>query len=127
MAENFAFCHGLTIDEFSGLRAELTASEYRPVSVRPYSSGEVTKLAVVWTRDAQMWDWKYGTAKEIRDTNDDLVAKGYMPLDVSSWLTTGAERGNPVCRRVGRDRQLGPHTPRGTAGGDVPLADRRTV
>ncbi len=90
ITEDFAFCHGLTIDEFNGVRAELTAGQYRPVSVRPYSSGEVTKLAVVWTRDARAWDWKHGTASEIQKTNQDLIARGYAPHDVSGWVSPAA-------------------------------------
>ncbi len=90
VTDSFAYCHGLTREEFDRLRPELTESHYRPVSVRPYSSGEVTRMAVVWTRDAQKWDWKLGTAKEITATNDDLSAHGYMPLDVAGWLPPDA-------------------------------------
>ncbi len=55
VAERFAFCQTMPLDEFLTTAEGLRKSGYRPVRCRPYADGQIVKVAAVWTRDGRDW------------------------------------------------------------------------
>jgi formylglycine-generating enzyme required for sulfatase activity len=93
LAERFAFCQTLPLDQFPALAERLRRCGYRPIQFRPYSSAERSGvasrclLAAVWTRDGRDWQLAPGvTAEEIRKQDEAWRQKGYVPLDVASYV-----------------------------------------
>ncbi len=67
LAERFAFCQTMPLDEFLATAEALRVSGYRPVRFRPYADGQVVRVAAVWTRDGRNWRDASGlTAEEVR-------------------------------------------------------------
>src|SRR5262249_56469702 len=55
IAERFAFCQAMPLDEFLATAEALRPSGYRSVRFRPYADGPAGRLAAVWTRDGRKW------------------------------------------------------------------------
>src|SRR5262249_28029217 len=55
VAERFAFCQTMLLDEFPEVADGLRPSGYRPVRLRPYADGTTVHVAAVWTRDGRGW------------------------------------------------------------------------
>ncbi|MGO9462634.1 MAG: protein kinase domain-containing protein [Isosphaeraceae bacterium] len=55
VAERFAFCQTMPLDEFLTTAEALRTSGYRPIRFRPYADGQMIKVAAVWTRDGRNW------------------------------------------------------------------------
>ena len=51
LAERFAFCQSMPVDEVVKLAELLRESGYRPIRFRPYTEGKSLHAAAVWTRD----------------------------------------------------------------------------
>jgi serine/threonine protein kinase/formylglycine-generating enzyme required for sulfatase activity len=87
LAERFAFCQTLPLDQFDPLADGLRRCGYRPIQFRPYAAGMVVQVAAVWTRDGGDWHHVYGvSAEEVRKRDTAWRDKGYVPLDVTGYL-----------------------------------------
>ena len=99
LAERFAFCQTMTLDEFLTTAEALRKSGYRPIRFRPYAEGKTLRVAAVWTRDGRPWRMAHDqTADEIRQTDERNRKEGYLPVDVAGYLAAGGEEGKPTSR-----------------------------
>jgi len=55
LAERFAFCQTMTLDESLTTAEALRKSGYRPIRFRPYADGGTVRVAAVWARDGRPW------------------------------------------------------------------------
>src|SRR5271157_279527 len=99
LAERFAFCQTIPLDEFVKVAGALSKSGYRPVRFRPYADGQVVRAAAVWTRDGRPWRMAHDqTADEIRQTDERNRKEGYLPVEVAGYLAASREEGEPTSR-----------------------------
>ncbi len=116
LAERFAFCQTMPLDEFLATAEALRKSGYRPVRFRPYADGTVTRVAAVWTRDGRNWRLASGlTADEVRNQDEKNRTEKFLPVDVAGYVTTAdgqpAERYAALWAEEPRRRR--PALPRG--------------
>ena len=96
VAERFAFCQTMPLDEFLTFAGELGKSGYRAVRFRPYTDGRVVRVAAVWTRDGRKWRMAHDqTADKIKKQDDVNRHDGFLPVDVAGYVTIGAD-GKPA-------------------------------
>src|SRR6266852_2233338 len=55
LAERFAFCQTMPLNDFLKAAGGLRQSGYRPVRFRPYAWDGDVRVAAIWTRDGQDW------------------------------------------------------------------------
>ena len=107
LAERFAFCQTMPLDEFVTVAEALRTSGYRPTRFRPYAEGKTLRVAAVWTRDGRPWRMAHDqTADEIRQTDERNRKEGYLPVDVAGYLAAGGRGGQthlPLRRPVGAE------------------------
>src|SRR5262245_29656550 len=88
LAERFAFCQTMGMEQFLSVAQALRPAGYRPVCFRPYSVGKTIQVAAAWTRDGRDWQIAHGaTADAIQQQNADWRAKGYRPRDVAAYFS----------------------------------------
>jgi serine/threonine protein kinase/formylglycine-generating enzyme required for sulfatase activity/tetratricopeptide (TPR) repeat protein len=93
VAERFAGCQTMSLDESLATAEALRPSGYRPVRFRPYADGPVTRVAAVWTRDGRPWRLASGqTPDEIRRQDAEHRAEQLIPVDVAGYVTAVAGR-----------------------------------
>ena len=100
VAERFAFCQTMPLDEFLTTAEELGKSGYRPVRFRPYADGRGVRVAAVWTRDGRKW--RHGSRSDRRTKSSQTgrrepARRDCLPVDVAGYVTTGAD-GKPADR-----------------------------
>ena len=89
LAERFAVCQTMPLDEFLATAEALRPSGYRPVRFRPYADGAITRVAAVWTRDARNWRLASGlTAEQVRNQDEKNRTQRFLPVDVAGYVTT---------------------------------------
>ena len=99
LAERFAFCQTLPLDEFLTTAEGLRPSGYRPTRFRPYAEGKTLRVAAVWTRDGRPWRMAHDqSAENVRQTDERNRKEGYLPVDVAGYLAAGGEEGKPTSR-----------------------------
>ena len=99
LAERFAFCQTMALDEFVKVALSLRPMGYRPTRFRPYAVDKTIRVAGVWTRDGRPWRMAHDqTADEIRQTDERNRKEGYLPFDVAGYLTAGGQEGEPTSR-----------------------------
>ena len=99
LAERFAFCQTMPLDEFLTTAEGLRPSGYRPTRFRPYANGKTHRVAAVWTRDGRHWRMAHGqSADEIQQADEQNRKAGFLPLDVAGYLATGGDEGKPTPR-----------------------------
>ncbi|MBM4088932.1 MAG: hypothetical protein FJ276_05790 [Planctomycetes bacterium] len=91
LAERFAFCQTLRLDEFPSLADRLRKLGYRPTRARPYAVGDVPHVAAVWKRDGRNWQWRIGTVEEITALDEQLRGQGYQPEDVCGVVPSAGD------------------------------------
>jgi len=98
LAERFAFCQTMALDEFLTTALALRKSGYRPVRFRPFAYGRVVRVAAVWNRDGRSWQISSGlTAEEVRQRDDRNKKDGFLPVDVAGYIATEKD-GKPADR-----------------------------
>jgi formylglycine-generating enzyme required for sulfatase activity len=98
LAEGFAFCQTMPIDEFLTTAEALRKSGYRPVRYRPLADGQTVRVAAVWTRDGRNWRSVSGLSPEQICEQDDRNRKDkFLPVDVAGYVTTEMG-GKPIDR-----------------------------
>ena len=89
LAERFAFCQTMPLDEFVATAEALRKSGYRPVRFRPYADGTGTRVAAVWNRDGRHWRLASGqTPDEIRRQDEKNRTEKFLPVDVAGYVTS---------------------------------------
>ena len=89
LAERFAFCQTMPLDEFVATAEALRKSGYRPVRFRPYADGTGTRVAAVWTRDGRNWRLASGqTPDEVRRQDEKNRTEKFLPVDVAGYVTS---------------------------------------
>ncbi len=87
LAERFAFCQTMPLEQFLPLTDALRPCGYRPICFRPYSVSEKVQVAAVWTRDGRPWQLACDmSAEEIRSLDLNKHREGLIPLDVAAYL-----------------------------------------
>jgi len=98
IAERFAFCQTMPLDEFLDAAAGLRSSGYRPIRVRPYADGPAVRLAAVWARDGRDWRIASGLSpQEIRRRDEAHRKDSYLPADLAGYVVQGGD-GKPANR-----------------------------
>jgi serine/threonine protein kinase/formylglycine-generating enzyme required for sulfatase activity len=98
VAERFALCQTMPLDEFPAASEALKASGYCPIRFRPHTDGQVVRVAAVWTRDGRKWRPRHDqSADQIRDTDGRNRKEGFHPVDVVGYVTAGRD-GRPAER-----------------------------
>ena len=99
LAERFAFCQTMPLEEFVGFAEALRPSGYRPTRFRPYAEGKSLGVAAVWTRDGRPWRLAHDqSTDEIRQTDERNRKAGYLPVDVAGYLAASGDEGKPTSR-----------------------------
>ncbi len=73
LADRFAFCQTMPLDDFLTVAEGLRKSGYRPVRFRPFADGPAVRVAAVWVRDRRAWRIASGlSVEEARRLDDEL-------------------------------------------------------
>jgi formylglycine-generating enzyme required for sulfatase activity len=92
VAERFALCQTLPLEDLDSVAAGLARSGYRPLRFRSYAVDKGVQVAAVWVRDGRQWQAQHGlTTDEVRRQDGAWRAKGLRPADVAAY-DQGAER-----------------------------------
>ncbi len=98
LAERFAGCQTMPLDEFVATAEALRKSGYRPVRFRPYADGSSVRVAAVWTRDGRPWRIASGlTTEDIRQQDERNKKERFLPVNVAGYLAAGKD-GQPADR-----------------------------
>ena len=92
VAERFAFCQTMPLDEYLATTDALRPSGYRPVRFRPYADGPTVRVAGVWTRDTRKWRTASGLAaddvlKQVEQNRRDNL----IPVDVAGYVVIDSQ------------------------------------
>ncbi len=88
LADRFASCQAMPLDEFVAAAEALRKSGYRPVRFRPYADGTGNRVAAVWTRDGRNWRLAAGqTPDEVRKQDEKNRTEKFLPVDVAGYVT----------------------------------------
>jgi formylglycine-generating enzyme required for sulfatase activity/tRNA A-37 threonylcarbamoyl transferase component Bud32 len=110
VAERFALCLTLPVEQLDAVAGGLAKSGYRLVQFRPYAvatsvplvgSGKPTSgtlmatgrllVAALWTRDGRAAHWALGlTVDAVTKRDAEEQGRGLVPLDVTDYLVPGA-------------------------------------
>jgi formylglycine-generating enzyme required for sulfatase activity len=98
IAERFAACQSMPLDEFPATAEALRPSGYRPVRFRPYADVPAVRVAALWTRDGRAWRLGSGlTPEEVRRGDEADRREGFRPVDVAGYVAKGGD-GKPAER-----------------------------
>jgi formylglycine-generating enzyme required for sulfatase activity len=87
IAERFAFCQTMPLDQFLIHAEDLRKSGYRPTRFRPYSDGSLVRVAAVWTRDGRNGRIVSGlTPEQFRLQDAKNRSENYLPVDVAGYM-----------------------------------------
>lgn len=87
VAERFAFCQTVPLEQFVEVAEGLRKAYYRPVKFRPYRTENAVCVSAVWTRDALEWRMAHGlTADETQSARADWGSEQLVPIDVAGYL-----------------------------------------
>jgi uncharacterized protein (UPF0297 family) len=86
--------HGLTSAAYQKVFDELVGKGYRPVHVSGYAVGVEERYAAIWEKkDGPAWEARHGLkSAEYQKVFDELVGKGYRPVQVSGYAVDGEAR-----------------------------------
>ena len=99
LAERFAFCQTMPLDEFLTTAEAIRPSGYRPIRFRPYANGKNVLVAAVWVRDSRPWRLAHDlSAENVRQTDERNCKDGYLPVEVAGYLSAGGDDGKPTSR-----------------------------
>ncbi|MGO9919135.1 MAG: protein kinase domain-containing protein [Isosphaeraceae bacterium] len=117
VAERFAFCQTMPLDEFLVTAEGLRVSGYRPIQFRPYADGEVVRVAAVWTRDGREWRIASGLTRRELLARDEELRKVRRGSPGTRRVAAGmADRRSPAS--AGASDEGRPSVPRRAGSGD---------
>ncbi len=89
LAERFAFCQAMPLDDALAATEALRPSGYRAVRFRPYADGPSVRVAAVWARDGRKWRVASGlAAEEVRRQDEANRKERFIPVDVAGYVAT---------------------------------------
>ena len=92
VADRFAFCQTLPLNEFARVAEALSDCGYRPIRLRPFLYKDTVRAAATWTRDGRDWKLELGlTAVELLGQGDKLRETDFVPVDVAGYLSGASE------------------------------------
>jgi serine/threonine protein kinase/formylglycine-generating enzyme required for sulfatase activity/tetratricopeptide (TPR) repeat protein len=98
IAERFAFCQMMSLDEFVTVIEAFRPMGYRPIRFRPHAEGRNLRVAAVWTRDGRPWRVAHDqSAEAIGKTDEQNRKEGFLPVDVAGYVVT-SPNGKPASR-----------------------------
>jgi serine/threonine protein kinase/formylglycine-generating enzyme required for sulfatase activity len=93
MAERFAFCQTMLLEEFLPLAEALRPSGYRPVRVRPFAEGKSLHVAAVWDRDGRPWRLAHDLkAEDVLKQDEEQKQQHFRPADVAGYFREEEDR-----------------------------------
>jgi serine/threonine protein kinase/formylglycine-generating enzyme required for sulfatase activity len=93
IAERFALCQTMPLDEFLALTEALRPSGYRPVRVRPFADEKGIRVAAVWQRDGRPWRLVHDlTAEAVLKQDEEQKPQHFRPADVAGYYKDDADR-----------------------------------
>ena len=85
--DSFALVPWLSLDRVETLVTDLKQYGYRPIRLRPFSTTEGLRAAVLWSRDNREWEFAIGlTADEMTERAKSLESKDLLACDVAGYL-----------------------------------------
>jgi serine/threonine protein kinase/formylglycine-generating enzyme required for sulfatase activity len=94
VADRFAICQTMPMDEFRRVAEGLRKSGYRPRRFRPFADGPTVNVAAVWARDGRAWRMGAGlTSEEVRAQDMKNRSEKLVPVDVSGYAAAGTDGG----------------------------------
>jgi formylglycine-generating enzyme required for sulfatase activity len=94
LAERFAFCQTMPLDEFLHAAEALRRSGYRPTRFRPHADGAALRVAAVWTRDGRPWRIASGlAAAALVKTDEQNRNEHFLPVDVAAYNAGNSDGG----------------------------------
>ena len=110
VADRFAFCQTMLLDEFIETAEGLQKSGYRPIRFRPYADNQVVRVAAVWKQDTRNWKIAHGlTADKVGSQTDLNRNEGFVPVDVAGYVTNGSDGKPTDCFAIVWVQQAGAH------------------
>ncbi len=92
IAERFAFCQTMLMDEYLSVCESLRSSGYRPSRVRPYTHQDSLHVAGTWTRDGHDWKLESGISLEkLLSLDEQHNTDGYRAVDIAGYTTNMSE------------------------------------
>lgn len=86
VADRFAFCQTIPLEQSLTLLERLRPSGYRPICFRPFLSSVGWLTSIIWTRDGKDWHLRSGCSAEDALGSDTLERKaGMQPVDVAVY------------------------------------------
>jgi formylglycine-generating enzyme required for sulfatase activity/tRNA A-37 threonylcarbamoyl transferase component Bud32/tetratricopeptide (TPR) repeat protein len=87
IAERFAFCQAMKLDEFQSITEELRSSGYRPIRLRPFVHDNSILVAAAWTRDGRDWKLAMGlSVDELQRQNEKRREEGFVAVDSAGYI-----------------------------------------
>ena len=98
LADRFAFCQAMPLDEFLATAEALRPSGYVPVRVQPVAYGSSVTVAAAWTRDGRKWRIASGlTAGEVYLRDASHRREKFIPIDIVGYRAVDPQ-GKPAER-----------------------------
>ena len=88
VAERFAFCAAMPLEQVVAVAEALRPARYRPIRLRPYRGGSDGRLlaSLAWTRDARPWRIDLGlTAASLAEAAKVAVSAGLEPVHLAGY------------------------------------------
>ena len=96
LADRFAYCQAMPLDEFLATALALRPSGYRPVRVQPFADGLSVKVAAAWTRDGRNWRIASGLAAgEVYPRDASHRREKFIPVDITGYAAVDPQ-GKPA-------------------------------
>jgi serine/threonine protein kinase/formylglycine-generating enzyme required for sulfatase activity len=87
VAERFAFCQTMPLEEFVRVAEALRPCGYRPIRFRPYKASHAVRVAALWTRDGRDWQMVHDvSAMALGQRDAALRQPAFQPVDVSGYF-----------------------------------------
>ena len=126
VAERFAFCAAMPLEQVVAVAEALRPARYRPIRLRPYRGGSDGRLlaSLAWTRDARPWRIDLGlTAASLAEAAKVAVSAGLEPVNLAGYRP-GPKEASPAEIRYACVRRV---RARPAAGFDPGLRVRRRL
>ena len=96
LAERFAFCQTMPLEDFLPTALRLRTSGYRPIRLRPFADCQAVRVAAVWARDGRPWRVAHDQSlAEIRRTDERNRQEGFVPVDIAGYRAVAVEGKQP--------------------------------
>lgn len=87
----FALCQAAPFAEALSLNQVLTLWRFRPIRFRPYRTPDGLKVAAIWHKSPIESEISHGSQYEIRQREEQLREKGFLPCDLAGYVNERGE------------------------------------